>query len=88
MASFINVENQENADPDACPTAWMHFPSLGTCIFVPPHPADWDEAEQYCRSKGAHLVSITSEHEAFIVRGVFFLEGHHAQFLTMKNQMI
>ncbi|PAV91406.1 hypothetical protein WR25_06391 [Diploscapter pachys] len=58
----------------------MHFPSLGTCIFVPPHPADWDEAEQYCRSKGAHLVSITSEHEAFIVRDL--VDKNNAKFFT------
>lgn len=52
-------------DIETCEEGWTKF--QGNCYLHFPDRTVWEEAEQHCRSLGAHLVSITNPEEQVFV---------------------
>ncbi|XP_058237977.1 aggrecan core protein isoform X2 [Hemibagrus wyckioides] len=48
-------------DTETCEEGWTKF--QGNCYLHFPERSTWEEAEQQCRTLGAHLVSITNQEE-------------------------
>uniref|UniRef100_A0A3B4E3J0 C-type lectin domain-containing protein n=1 Tax=Pygocentrus nattereri TaxID=42514 RepID=A0A3B4E3J0_PYGNA len=51
------------ADVEKCEEGWTKF--QGNCYLHFSERETWEDAEQHCRSLGAHLVSITNREEQF-----------------------
>ncbi|KAM9493378.1 aggrecan core protein isoform 2-T2 [Clarias gariepinus] len=58
-------EEECHIDIETCEEGWTKF--QGNCYLHFPDRTVWEEAEQHCRSLGAHLVSITNPEEQVFV---------------------
>ncbi|CAB3397491.1 unnamed protein product [Caenorhabditis bovis] len=59
----------------ACPVAFTYIAQLDSCFLSPIQPANWRDAETYCRLFNSHLMFIRSDDEASIVRDFMIHEN-------------
>uniref|UniRef100_A0A1I7YDX9 C-type lectin domain-containing protein n=1 Tax=Steinernema glaseri TaxID=37863 RepID=A0A1I7YDX9_9BILA len=66
-----------------CPDRWAFFNQTNSCFKYIKQRSTWKAAEEFCITKGAHMVSIHSEEENNFVKGMSEIVGVDDQRLSI-----